>query len=67
MSEVEYWQTSIRPRSDPQAFDAEVNAHFAEMAAAGWELVTVFSTILPSILSYPDNYTDYQSFVWKRQ
>ncbi|MEU9689969.1 hypothetical protein [Amycolatopsis japonica] len=45
MSEWHYKQTSLAVDRETEEFDNKVNAHLAEMADAGWELVTSTSTI----------------------
>lgn len=45
-----------------QEFDDAVNAHFAEMANAGWELVTTTSTVQST---GSGSQTEAHHFIWK--
>jgi hypothetical protein len=48
-------------------FDARVNAHLAEMAHNGWELVATTSTILsPYANGHGDGVTVAFHFIWKK-
>jgi hypothetical protein len=64
----QYKQTSISASfySSSKGFDdSEVNAHLAEMADAGWELVTATSTIRETTPHYGSR-TEGHHFIWKR-
>jgi hypothetical protein len=66
MSEWQYWQTSVSSSdfiSGQYDFDSYINAFFAEMVKAGWQLVTATTTIRPT--GTGSSHTASYHYIWK--